>query len=81
MGNLATPISVRKLQRTLHVKAKTEDSYRFYSLYDKLYRQDVLAHAYTKCRANLGAPSVDRQDFSDIEAYGVERGLGEKLRQ
>ncbi len=77
MGNLATPISVRKLQRALHTKAKTEDSYRFYALYDKLYRKDMLAHAYAKCRANRGAPGVDRQDFSDIEAYGVERWLSE----
>lgn len=77
MGNLATPISVRKLQRALHTKAKTEDNYRFYALYDKLYRKDILAHAYAKCRANRGAPGVDRQDFSDIEAYGVERWLSE----
>lgn len=77
MGNLVTPISVRKLQRALHTKAKTEDSYRFYALYDKLYREDILAHAYAKCRANRGAPGVDRQDFSDIEEYGVERWLSE----
>lgn len=77
MGNLATPISVRKLQRALHTKAKTEDNYRFYALYDKLYRKDILAHAYAKCRANRGAPGVDRQDFSDIDAYGVERWLSE----
>jgi group II intron reverse transcriptase/maturase len=77
LGNLATPISVRKLQRALHTKAKTEDNYRFYALYDKLYRKDILAHAYAKCRANRGAPGVDRQDFSDIEAYGIERWLSE----
>ena len=52
------PISVQKLQRALHTKAKTEDSYRFYALYDKLYRKDILAHAYAKCRANRGAPGV-----------------------
>jgi retron-type reverse transcriptase len=46
-------------------------------LYDKLYREDVLAHAYEKCRANRGAPGVDGQDFVDIESYGVERWLGE----
>jgi len=77
LGNLTTPISVRKLQRALHTKAKTEDNYRFYALYDKLYRNDILTHAYAKCRANRGAPGVDRQDFSDIEAYGVERWLSE----
>ena len=77
MGNLVTPFSVRKLQRALHTKAKTEDSYRFYALYDKLYRKDILAHAYAKCRANRGAPGVDGKDFSDIENYGVERWLSE----
>ena len=77
MGNLVTPVSVRKLQRALHTKAKTEDGYRFYGLYDKLYRGDILAHAFAKCRANRGAPGVDGQDFADIEAYGVERWLSE----
>ena len=78
MGNLVTPVSVRKLQRALHTKAKTEDGYRFYGLYDKLYREDILAHAFAKCRANRGAPGVDGQDFADIEAYGVERWLSER---
>lgn len=77
MGNLVTPMSVRKLQRALHTKAKTEDGYRFYALYDKLYREDILSHAYAKCRANRGAPGVDRQGFPDIEEYGVERWLSE----
>ena len=77
MGNLSTPISVRKLQRALHAKAKAEPEFRFYALYDKVYREDILAYAYTKCRSNRGAPGVDGQDFADIEAYGVERWLGE----
>ena len=77
MGNLSTPKSVQKLQRALHAKAKTEASYRFYALYDKIYREDILAHAYAQCRSNKGAPGVDGQDFADIEAYGVERWLGE----
>ncbi len=77
MGNLSTPTSVRKLRRALHVKAKAEPDFRFYALYDKLYREDILAHAYAKCRANRGAPGVDRQDFADVEAYGLERWLGE----
>jgi RNA-directed DNA polymerase len=46
-------------------------------LYDKIYREDILAHAYAQCRSNKGAPGVDGQDFADIEAYGVERWLGE----
>ena len=77
MGNLSTPLRVQKLQRALHVKAKAEADYRFYALYDKIYREDILAHAYARCRSNKGAPGVDAQDFSDVEAYGVERWLGE----
>ena len=77
LGNLSTPTSVQRLQRALHVKAKSEPGYRFYALYDKIYRQDILIHAYLKCRANKGAPGVDHQDFTAIEAYGIERWLGE----
>ena len=77
MGNLATPASVQKLQRALHAKAKTEAGYRFYALYDKIFREDILAHAYAQCRSNKGAPGVDGQDFADVEAYGVQRWLGE----
>ena len=77
MGNLSTPNSVQKLQTALHAKAKAEPGYRFYALYDKISREDILAHAYAQCRSNKGAPGVDRQDFEDIEAYGVERWLGE----
>ena len=77
LGNLATPASVQKLQTALHAKAKTEAGYRFYALYDKIYREDILAHAYAQCRSNKGAPGVDGQDFSDVEAYGLERWLGE----
>ena len=77
MGNLSTPNSVQKLQMALHAKAKAEAGYRFYALYDKISREDILAHAYAQCRSNKGAPGVDGQDFADIEAYGVERWLGE----
>src|SRR5215469_2530053 len=77
LGNLATPKSVQKLRTALHAKAKTEPGYRFYALYDKIYRGDILTHAYAQCRSNKGTPGVDGQDFADIEAYGVERWLGE----
>ena len=77
MGNLSTPTSVQKLQMALHAKAKAETGYRFYALYDKISREDILAHAYAQCRSNKGAPGVDGQDFADIEAYGVQRWLGE----
>jgi group II intron reverse transcriptase/maturase len=77
LGNLSTPNSVQKLQTALHAKAKAETGYRFYALYDKISRDDVLAHAFAQCRSNIGAPGVDDQDFADIEAYGVERWLAE----
>jgi RNA-directed DNA polymerase len=77
LGNLLTPGSVRKLQRALHAKAKAEPGFRFYALYDKIYREDILAHAYAQCRSNKGAPGVDGQDFAAVEAYGRERWLGE----
>ena len=77
MGDLSTPKSVQKLQTALHAKAKAEAGYRFYALYDKISRDDILAHAYAQCRSNKGAPGVDGQDFADIETYGVERWLGE----
>jgi RNA-directed DNA polymerase len=77
LGNLSTPKSVRKLQTALHAKAKAEAGYRFYALYDKVHREDILAYAWAQCRSNQGAPGVDGQDFEDIEAYGVQRWLGE----
>src|SRR5450631_1127595 len=77
LGNLATPKSVQKLRMALHAKAKAEAGYRFYALYDKISREDILAHAYAQCRSNKGAPGVDGQDFADIEAHGVERWLAE----
>ena len=77
MGSLATPKTVQKLQTALHAKAKAEAEYRFYALYDKISRDDILAHAYALCRSNKGAPGVDGQNFADVEAYGVRRWLGE----
>jgi group II intron reverse transcriptase/maturase len=61
----------------LHAKAKGEPSYRFYALYDKIYRRDVLAFALACCKSNGGAAGVDGQTFADIETYGEERWLGE----
>src|SRR6201986_4231704 len=61
----------------LHAKAKAEAGYRFYALYDKISRADILAHAYAQCRSNKGAPGVAGPDFAEIEADGVERWLAE----
>jgi len=72
--------SVQKLQMALQAKAKAEPSYRFYSLWDKVCRRDVLWNAYRHCRANDGAPGVDRITFDQIEARGVEPWLA-KLQE
>ncbi len=77
MGNLTTPPSVQKLQRALHAKAKEEPGYRFYLLYDKVHRADVLEYAYRCCKANKGTAGVDGQRFEDIASYGEVRWLGE----
>jgi group II intron reverse transcriptase/maturase len=79
--NLATPSSVQKLQTALHDKAKGSPGFRFYALYDKVYRKDVLAFAYACCKANGGAAGVDGQTFEDIEEYGVERWLDELAQE
>ena len=68
---------LQKLRAALHDKAKSAPNFRFYSLYDKVYRRDVLEAAYAQCRANGGAPGVDGQSFEDIEKYGVDRWLDE----
>jgi hypothetical protein len=75
--SLTPPPKVQKLQAALHAKAKGSPSYRFYLLYDKVYRRDVLAFAYQCCLANGGAAGVDGQTFDDIEKYGVGRWLDE----
>ncbi len=77
MGNLKTPEDVQKLRTALHTKAKEEPEYRFYLLYDKIHRRDILEHAYRCCKTNNGAAGVDGIRFEDIEAYGEERWLGE----
>ena len=79
--SLATPASVQKLQTALHAKAKEAPGFRFYALYDKVYREDVLAFAYQCCKANGGAAGVDGQSFEDIERYGVERWRDELAQE
>lgn len=79
--SLPTLITVQKLQAALHAKAKGEPKFRFYALYDKVYRYDVLLNAWQRCLNNGGAPGVDGQTFKDIEAYGVEKWLKELVEE
>ncbi len=73
--SLETPEKIRTLQNKLYLKAKGEPAYRFYLLYDKVWRADILSHAYRLCRANGGAPGVDGVAFEDVEAAGLEGWL------
>ena len=75
-ASLSTPLdSVRTLQSALRAKAKSEAAARFYSLWDKVCREDVLEEAYRRCRANRGAPGVDDKSFNDIESDGLASWL------
>jgi RNA-directed DNA polymerase len=81
--SLTTPERIRTLQRKLYLKAKAEPGFRFYQLYDKVWRADMLAHAYALCRSNAGARGVDGVTFAMIEEAGLEgwlSGLCEELR-
>ena len=80
--SLATPEKIRILQRKLYCKAKAQPAFRFYGLYDKICRDDILRHAYGLARANAGAPGVDGMSFEQIAARDLEvwlAGLREEL--
>jgi RNA-directed DNA polymerase len=81
--SLTPPPKLRRLQEALYTKAKQEPGYRFYLLYDKVYRADILAHAYALSKQKGGAPGVDGVTFEDIETAGREGWLaavGEAMR-
>src|SRR5580698_119407 len=75
--SLATPEKIRILQRKLYRKAKAEPAFRFYLLYDKIYREDILRHAYALACANAGAPGTDGMTFAAIETLGLENWLAD----
>ena len=82
--SLETPEKIRSLQKKLYLKAKAEPNFRFYLLYDKVWRADILQHAYEVARANGGAPGVDGVTFAMIEAAGLEEwlsGIGKVMRE
>src|SRR5215510_15339339 len=81
MSLLTPPDKVERLQKALHEKAKTEPGYRFYSLWDKVSREDVLVHAYRSCRAKRGAAGADGIDFEAIESSGLKQWLGNLQRE
>jgi RNA-directed DNA polymerase len=81
--SLETPEKIRNLQKKLYLKAKAEPDFRFYLLYDKVWRADILEHAYELARENRGAPGVDGETFAAIEARGLQEwlsGTGKMLR-
>src|SRR5438270_1831362 len=81
--SLTTPSKIRELQIKLYRKAKNEPGYCFYLLYDKMYREDILTHAYQLARSNKGAPGVDGESFEGIESKGLREwltGVREELR-
>ena len=73
--SLKTPNKIRTFQRKLYLKAKAEPDFRFYLLYDKIYRQDILAHAYRLARANGGIAGVDGVTFEQIESESLDEWL------
>ena len=80
---LTTPEHIQELQKKLYQKAKQEKEFRFYALYDKVYRKDIVEHAYHLVKANKGAPGIDGIAFEAVEAQGVERyveRIAEELR-
>jgi RNA-directed DNA polymerase len=79
--SLTAPLKVQALQRKLSEKAKQEPDYRFYALYDKIWREDVMAHAYELAKANQGAPGVDGQSVARIEMAGREAWLAELAQE
>ena len=81
--SLKTPEKIRTFQRKLYLKAKSEPDFRFYLLYDKIYREDILLHAYRLAKTNGGAAGVDGVTFETVESEGLDEwltGIGEQLR-
>ena len=81
--SLKTPDKIRTFQRKLYFKAKAEPDFRFYLLYDKIYREDILRYAYRLAKANGGGAGVDGITFGMIESKGLDEwlsGIREQLK-
>lgn len=81
--SLKTPDKIRTFQRKLYLKAKAEPDFRFYLLYDKIYRADILWHAFRLVKANAGSSGVDGMTFERVESDGVDKwlsGIRKELR-
>src|SRR5713226_5441368 len=79
--SLTTPSKIRELQNKLYRKAKSEPGFRFYQLYDKVYREDILWRAWAKAKANDGSPGVDEESFEDIERKGLTEWMNELRKE
>ena len=74
-------MDIQQLQRTLYRKAKQEKEAKFYSLYDKVWREDDLWEAWRQVRANKGAPGVDGESIEAIVTSGQEGAMVSRLQE
>jgi RNA-directed DNA polymerase len=80
---LKTPEKIRTFQRKLYLKAKAEPDFRFYLLYDKIYRADIYQYAYRLVKAKAGSAGADGMTFKQVESEGADgwlSGIREQLR-
>ena len=81
MRELLNITKIQEFQRKLYEKAKSDKKFRFYSLYDKTYRTDILEEAYRKAKSNGGTSGVDGETFEDVETKGRAEYLSELQKE